>query len=152
MNKLSKTVIALALTATVGFSGQAFAATTTTGTTGTTATGTTTGTTATGTTTTTGTGTMGTTTGTTTGTGTTGTTGVSRYNDNMLDRMNTYTNANDPTGYGYGGNYNTYSYRTNAAATTNRGMNWGWLGLLGLFGLAGVRTRNRDEGKFAKRD
>ncbi|CRF28806.1 Uncharacterised protein [Mycobacterium tuberculosis] len=68
------------------------------------------------------------------------------YNDNMLDRMNTYTNANDRTGYGYGGNYHTTSYRTNAA-NAGRGMDWGWLGLLGLLGLAGMRGRNREEGR-----
>ncbi len=67
----------------------------------------------------------------------------------MLDRMNTYTGANDRTGYGYGGNYNTNTYRTNAAANNN-GANWGWLGLLGLLGLAGLRNRNRDEGEFRK--
>jgi hypothetical protein len=37
----------------------------------------------------------------------------------------------------------TNTYRT--AATTTRSFNWGWLGLIGLFGLAGMRSRNRDE-------
>jgi len=31
--------------------------------------------------------------------------------------------------------------------TTRRGFDWGWLGLLGLFGLAGMRSRNRDEAR-----
>jgi MYXO-CTERM domain-containing protein len=175
MNKFNKTVLALALTASLGFGGQAFAqdmaGTGATGGTsnGTHAAGTTTGALGTGMTTgdygnagaTTGTGT---TTGTYgTGTGTTGTTGagttgtgtgiggalsgmgnsVRNYSDNMLDRMNTYNNTNDTTGYGFGGNYNTATYRTNAA--TDNDTDWGWLGLLGLLGLAGLRSRNRDK-------
>lgn len=51
-------------------------------------------------------------------------------------RMNAYrTNTNVPR---------TTNYR--AAATTNRNnFGWGWLGLLGLFGLAGMRSKSRDE-------
>ncbi|NIK78560.1 hypothetical protein FHS15_003698 [Paenibacillus castaneae] len=35
------------------------------------------------------------------------------------------------------------NYRT-TATTTNRGSNWGWLGLLGLIGLAGMKSRDRE--------
>ncbi|GCL72299.1 WGxxGxxG family protein [Paenibacillus naphthalenovorans] len=152
MNKLGKTVLALALTASLGFGGQAFAEVSSTGTGLSSTQGTSTAT-APGSTTTTGTGTA-------TYTGTTGTAGTAgrgtatyndpvtgtrtnNYNDNMLDRMNTY---NTRTGYGYGGNYDTTTYRTNAA-TAGRGMDWGWLGLLGLLGLAGLRGRNHEEGR-----
>jgi hypothetical protein len=31
--------------------------------------------------------------------------------------------------------------------TARTGFGWGWLGLLGLFGLAGMRSRNRDEAR-----
>jgi len=37
-------------------------------------------------------------------------------------------------------------YRTTAAAPA-RGIGWGWLGLLGLFGLAGFRNRNPQENR-----
>lgn len=48
------------------------------------------------------------------------------------------------TGTGTGtGNYRTNSVRAQST-TTNRGSNWGWLGLLGLFGLAGMRRRESD--------
>jgi MYXO-CTERM domain-containing protein len=44
--------------------------------------------------------------------------------------------------------YNTARATTRAlATTTTRNFDWGWLGLLGLFGLAGMRSRNRDEVK-----
>ncbi|QKS46460.1 WGxxGxxG-CTERM domain-containing protein [Paenibacillus cellulosilyticus] len=43
---------------------------------------------------------------------------------------------------GTGNNVRTNNYR--ATATDNRGFDWGWLGLLGLFGLAGMRSRSRD--------
>lgn len=38
---------------------------------------------------------------------------------------------------------NANNYRT-TAATDDDGFDWGWLGLLGLFGLAGARNRNRE--------
>lgn len=38
---------------------------------------------------------------------------------------------------------NANNYRVNAA-TDDDGFDWGWLGLLGLFGLAGARKRVRD--------
>jgi len=47
-------------------------------------------------------------------------------------------------GNGYGnGNRTTAdgTYRT-AATNSGRGIGWGWLGLLGLFGLVGIRNRN----------
>ncbi|MBD3920008.1 WGxxGxxG-CTERM domain-containing protein [Paenibacillus sp. PR3] len=44
---------------------------------------------------------------------------------------------------GTGNNVHTNNYRP-YATTTNKGFNWGWLGLLGLFGLAGMRSHNRD--------
>lgn len=40
------------------------------------------------------------------------------------------------------GNYRTNTVR--ARAVTGTGSNWGWLGLLGLFGLAGMRRRESD--------
>ncbi|WP_065387222.1 WGxxGxxG family protein [Bacillus sp. FJAT-26390] len=38
---------------------------------------------------------------------------------------------------------NANNYRTNAT-TDDDGFDWGWLGLLGLIGLAGARNRARD--------
>jgi hypothetical protein len=122
---------------------------TTTDTTGTYGTGTTgTGTTGYGTTSSTTPGAYGTygTDGTGTGTTNYGTTlgnTVSNKTHHLLDRMNTYSNTNANT-KGYGGNYDTYSYRANADTTT-KGTNWGWLGLLGLLGLVGMRGGNRNE-------
>jgi hypothetical protein len=151
MNHFRKTIFVLTLAASLGLGTQAFAEMgadgtgttgTYTGTTGNDGTGTgTSGTSGTvGTTTTPGTGT----TNTATGTSTTGygTTSGATPTHHLLDRMNTHRTKN--TGDGYGGNYNTYSYRANADTTT-RGTNWGWLGLLGLLGLAGMRGRNRNE-------
>ena len=102
--KFNKTVLALALTASLGFGGHAaFAA------------------------------------GTPAAPNATG--NMRTYTDNMLDRMNNYTT--NRTGYGYGGNYDTNTYRTNNYRTTaTNNNNWGWLGLLGLIGLAGLRNRN----------
>lgn len=68
--------------------------------------------------------------GTTRGPGTLGTT--NQYGTNTMD----------------GNNYNGITGRsTNTVrtyATTNRPMNWSWLGLLGLFGLIGLAGRNRN--------
>lgn len=59
-------------------------------------------------------------------------------NDNLY-------NTNSYNGYGTGtGTYGTN--RVNAYTTTSHGNGWGWLGLLGLFGLAGMR-REKHEGK-----
>ncbi|CAH1190978.1 MULTISPECIES: WGxxGxxG family protein [Paenibacillus] len=50
------------------------------------------------------------------------------------------------TVYTHDARYNTNNVRANSATTTdnNRGIDWGWLGLLGLFGLAGMRKRVSD--------
>ncbi|WP_027085225.1 WGxxGxxG family protein [Cohnella panacarvi] len=56
------------------------------------------------------------------------------------NRMNAY-NTNRVTTNGV----RTNSYRAAATTTNNRGFSWGWLGLLGLFGLAGMRSRSRDD-------
>lgn len=42
-----------------------------------------------------------------------------------------------------GTNVNTNNYRTNAA-TYDNDMDWGWLGLIGLAGLIGLRSRDRE--------
>jgi MYXO-CTERM domain-containing protein len=65
-----------------------------------------------------------------TGYGTT-VTGTGTYGAYDTTRMNAY----HPTGT---------RYRT-TATTTGRNFSWGWLGLLGLFGLAGMRSRNRED-------
>lgn len=39
---------------------------------------------------------------------------------------------------------NTNNYRATATDDNRRGFDWGWLGLLGLFGLAGARNRSRE--------
>lgn len=54
--------------------------------------------------------------------------------------------ANDQnTMYNQDARYNTNNVRANTATTdNNRGIDWGWLGLLGLFGLAGMRKRVSD--------
>jgi|GEM_PF-2413713 hypothetical protein len=44
---------------------------------------------------------------------------------------------------GNGNNVRTNNYRA-TAANNDRGFDWGWLGLLGLFGLAGMRSRSRE--------
>ncbi|WP_054023677.1 WGxxGxxG family protein [Bacillus sp. FJAT-28004] len=68
------------------------------------------------------------------------------------NRMNSYgtnnTTTNQINGYGdgYGANntgMNANNYRTNAT-TDDRRNNWGWLGLLGLTGLIGLRSRDRE--------
>lgn len=49
------------------------------------------------------------------------------------------------TMYNHDARYNTNNVRANSATTdNNRGIDWGWLGLLGLFGLAGMRKRVSD--------
>jgi MYXO-CTERM domain-containing protein len=150
MDKFRKTVLALALTASLGFTAQAHAQVTDgTGTNTTYGTGTTTGTAgtdpaATGTTPgaagaadPAGTGAPGTT------PGATGSRAYDRGTDatgrpHLLDRMN--TGGNDARAAGAGNN----GYRANAADNNGRGSNWGWLGLLGLLGLAGMRSRNNN--------
>ncbi|WP_405168619.1 WGxxGxxG-CTERM domain-containing protein [Paenibacillus sp. FSL H3-0286] len=66
------------------------------------------------------------------------------YNtDNYNDTRNNYrTNStvNPATNTTQTGKYRATSTTTNAA--TNKGSNWGWLGLLGLLGLAGMRSRS----------
>lgn len=79
----------------------------------------------------------------------------SYQNHNYMDRTNTNMNNMNMNmddnyrtngNYRNNGDYRTNSLRTNAATTTTRdnGMSWGWLGLLGLFGLAGMRKRATD--------
>jgi hypothetical protein len=85
----------------------------------------------------------GTRTGTGNGTGTFGMYGANRngntYGAYDSTRMNTYRP--------YSTNLTTRANNTVRAmeTTTRRGFDWGWLGLLGLFGLAGMRSRSRDE-------
>lgn len=55
--------------------------------------------------------------------------------------MNSNNYRTNTTGYN-GTNVHANNYR--AKATGNNGSNWGWLGLIGLFGLAGMRSRGRD--------
>ncbi|KRF05463.1 hypothetical protein ASG89_20230 [Paenibacillus sp. Soil766] len=61
---------------------------------------------------------------------------------NMVDRMSTKSlSTTTPSTYG------TNSYRANATTDNDNDMDWGWLGLVGLLGLAGLRSNNkrRDE-------
>lgn len=44
---------------------------------------------------------------------------------------------------GNGNNVRANNYRA-TATNDDRGFDWGWLGLIGLFGLAGMRSRSRD--------
>lgn len=69
-----------------------------------------------------------------------------RINDNTLrqnlygqEPLRTYNVNNVRT------NANRNMYRATATTTTTRGFSWGWLGLIGLFGLAGMRSRSRDD-------
>ncbi|WP_293199464.1 WGxxGxxG family protein [Paenibacillus sp.] len=83
------------------------------------------------------------------GTDANGTRVQSYQNSNYMDRTNSNLNMNMDGNYRTNGNYrNNGDYRTKSvrtnAATTDRGTNWGWLGLLGLFGLAGMRKRATD--------
>lgn len=74
-------------------------------------------------------------TGTTGTSSTTGTTGTGTYGT---------TGTTHPYGTRtYDGTTNYRGY----AADTNRGNDWGWLGLLGLIGLAGMFGRNRDDNR-----
>jgi MYXO-CTERM domain-containing protein len=52
--------------------------------------------------------------------------------------------ANDPTP-------RNDTTMTRRAPDTDRGNNWGWLGLLGLVGLAGLRRRDREPGVIEDR-
>lgn len=62
--------------------------------------------------------------------------------------VNNGTGTNRTMSRDYYNNTGAGNYRTNTvraqSTTTNRGSNWGWLGLLGLFGLAGMRRRESD--------
>ncbi|WP_409344601.1 WGxxGxxG family protein [Paenibacillus sp. MBLB4367] len=63
--------------------------------------------------------------------------------DPNLGKTAPYPAVNTPQPNNYGkGKYNMNGYQMQAAP--NRNFNWGWLGLLGLFGLAGMRSRGRD--------
>ena len=81
----------------------------------------------------------------------TGTYGTGTYSPNGTNVTNngygTYdrTRMNAYSGTGVHNNLRTNTYRTRATTTTNRGFSWGWLGLLGLFGLAGMRSRSRED-------
>lgn len=55
-------------------------------------------------------------------------------------RMNAFSGTRATTN-----NLRTNNYRAAATTTNNRGFSWGWLGLIGLFGLAGMRSRSRDD-------
>lgn len=71
--------------------------------------------------------------GTTSSPGTSGTT--------TAPGSSTGTNSNS-----YGTNSGgTTSQGTSPVETTERGTDWGWLGLLGLAGLAGLRPKRREE-------
>lgn len=54
-----------------------------------------------------------------------------------IDRTNNRTTMNGTN------NYRTNNVRATAAAD-NDGFDWGWVGLLGLIGLAGMRNRDRE--------
>ena len=54
------------------------------------------------------------------------------FRDDTIDRNGSVTGLNTP---------NTNTYRTNAM---NNNPNWGWIGLFGLIGLAGLFNRNRE--------
>ncbi|KWX70847.1 hypothetical protein AML91_25695 [Paenibacillus jilunlii] len=86
---------------------------------------------------TTGTGTAGFgTTGTTgTGTGTTGTTGTMRNRGGDNNNVSPLSNTTQT------GRYRANATTTNAADNDND-FDWGWLGLVGLLGLAGMRNKS----------
>lgn len=44
-------------------------------------------------------------------------------------------------------NNNNGNNTTRAYATTDNNMDWGWIGLAGLLGLAGLRNRSKDPEK-----
>ncbi|MDF2716937.1 MAG: hypothetical protein K0R28_3862 [Paenibacillus sp.] len=44
-------------------------------------------------------------------------------------------------------NNNNANNTTRALATTDNNMDWGWIGLAGLLGLAGLRNRSRNPEK-----
>ncbi|MOA50336.1 hypothetical protein D3C78_1733410 [compost metagenome] len=95
-----------------------------------------------------------------------GTTGTMNQNESIMRdkirtgenyRPNTYNTNNYNEGNNTRDNYNRNTvsplsntttdgkYRatsTTTNGTTNRGSNWGWLGLLGLLGLVGMRSRS----------
>ncbi|KQO04619.1 WGxxGxxG family protein [Paenibacillus sp. Leaf72] len=55
-------------------------------------------------------------------------------------QMNSYGTNNNTEG---NTNLNANNYRTNAT-TDDNDFDWGWLGLLGLAGLFGLRSRDRE--------
>ncbi|ETT56983.1 MULTISPECIES: WGxxGxxG family protein [Paenibacillus] len=64
-----------------------------------------------------------------------------RIDDNYRpNNYRTNSTVNPATNTTQTGKYRATSTTTNAA--TNKGSNWGWLGLLGLLGLAGMRSRS----------
>jgi MYXO-CTERM domain-containing protein len=48
---------------------------------------------------------------------------------------------------GANNNNNNANNTTRAYATTDNDMDWGWIGLAGLLGLAGLRNRSKDPEK-----
>lgn len=66
---------------------------------------------------------------------------------NRVDMMAMDNSTSNATMSGYGTdralNMNANNYRTNAATDDNNN-NWGWIGLLGLAGLFGLRKSNRE--------
>ncbi len=64
-------------------------------------------------------------------------------NGYMWDNTNTNTNnkVSPMAGITPAGRYRATSTTVNNTGTTNRGSNWGWLGLFGLLGLVGMRSR-----------
>jgi len=92
-----------------------------------------------------------------TGMGTRSDAGLNATPDNTGYRGVSASSMQRTNGYGYGANGTARSgagaagmdgFRANNAtranaATNDDGMDWGWLGLAGLFGLAGMRGREK---------
>jgi MYXO-CTERM domain-containing protein len=82
--------------------------------------------------------------------------GYNNMNSNYSNGVTNYADGNMYTNHGMGTystrntinpSLNANSYTAKATTGTGRGNNWGWLGLLGLFGLAGMRSRNPERHK-----
>ncbi|WP_317971050.1 WGxxGxxG family protein [Paenibacillus sp. CCS19] len=71
---------------------------------------------------------------------TTATGNMNTYGTNNTGYGNNY--GNSVTGYGTNNGLNANNYRANAADDND--FDWGWLGLLGLAGLFGLRSRDRE--------
>lgn len=72
-------------------------------------------------------------------------TGLENGVNNGTRGYNAYsTNNNTYNRHNVNANRANYRATANTTTTANRGFSWGWLGLLGLFGLAGMRSRDRD--------